>query len=306
MTRSVRAPSLPHCLQDGPWSEPPIPSSDRAMSTVDMLWRHMGERGIQGELQDRPRVVLLGASNLTRALPTVVELCRCMLDSPLEVVAALGHGRSYGMHSSLLARRLPGILQTGLWEMLAGRPPTPSFALITDIGNDLMYGVPPATIADWVDQCADRLQQHGAKVIITGLPLESIDSLSPVRFAIARSLLFPGHPMTIFDAKQRSAELHERLAELAVRRRAALIEQPAAWFGMDPIHLKRRCAVAAWSQILGPWVDASGRLPSVRGSLLRSLRLRRVAPEVRWWFGIPQRRAQPAAMLGDGTKVWMY
>jgi GTP cyclohydrolase II len=34
------------------------------------------------------------------------------------VVAALGHGRSYGTDSSFLFRRLPGILQSGIWQQL--------------------------------------------------------------------------------------------------------------------------------------------------------------------------------------------
>src|SRR5262245_2033911 len=81
------------------------------------------------------RIVLLGASNLTRGISTVIETAGSILGRPLEVLAAFGHGRSYGMSSSVLGRSLPGIVDCGIWQSLAARPPVSTSALITDIGN---------------------------------------------------------------------------------------------------------------------------------------------------------------------------
>ncbi len=93
----------------------------------------------------RPCVVLLGASNLTRGISTVVGMARGIVGEPSEFLIAMGHGRSYGQRSSVLGRSLPGITQCGLWEALRhARGPTS--ALITDIGNDVIYGVPVETI----------------------------------------------------------------------------------------------------------------------------------------------------------------
>lgn len=66
-----------------------------------------------GELPTR-RVVLLGASNIARSLSIVFDSARNAWGSPLDIVAATGHGRSYGMSSRVLGRTLPGILQSGL------------------------------------------------------------------------------------------------------------------------------------------------------------------------------------------------
>ena len=87
------------------------------------------------------RVILLGASNVTLAFPLIVEGLRRSLPEPIELFAAHGHGRSYGLWSRVLMRRLPGIRECGLWESLAtrsgeGRP----LALVTDVGNDLLFG----------------------------------------------------------------------------------------------------------------------------------------------------------------------
>ena len=85
-------------------------------------------------------MVALGASNLTRGLQTVVSTARTAWGPDVQVVAALGHGRSYGATSAFLVRRLPGILRSGLWAELESAPAVPTKALVTDVGNDILYG----------------------------------------------------------------------------------------------------------------------------------------------------------------------
>ena len=89
------------------------------------------------------RVVAIGASNLTRGFQTVVATARTAWGPDVQVVAALGHGRSYGADSAFLFRRLPGILQSGIWQQLESTPAVPTKALVTDVGNDIVYGFPP-------------------------------------------------------------------------------------------------------------------------------------------------------------------
>src|SRR5690242_2621175 len=75
------------------------------------------------------RVVLLGASNLTRAIATVLETALGVWGGPLDVLAALGNGRSYGLRKAWLWRELPGIAGCGLWDAWERRPPAPTAAL---------------------------------------------------------------------------------------------------------------------------------------------------------------------------------
>ncbi|HEX5443564.1 MAG TPA: hypothetical protein VFW87_07035, partial [Pirellulales bacterium] len=117
------------------------------------------------------RVVLLGASNVTRGISTVVETACRVWGRPLDLLAAIGHGRSYGMKSTVLVRTLPGILDCGLWPALAERPPAHTAALVTDVGNDLFYGADPPQIAGWIEACVDRLAKLDAAVVMTRMPV---------------------------------------------------------------------------------------------------------------------------------------
>src|SRR5216684_5160352 len=129
-------------------------------------------------LVDVARVVALGASNLTRGFQTVVSTARAAWGPGVEVLAALGQGRSYGAQSRLLVRTLPGILECGLWRDLESRPQLPTRALVTDVGNDVLYGFSAEQILDWVAEALGRLCRLNADIVVTDLPLASIRRVS--------------------------------------------------------------------------------------------------------------------------------
>src|SRR5690606_34536083 len=138
------------------------------------------------------QIVLLGASNLTYGFPLIVESLHATFGE-VDLLAAHGHGRSYGRWNRVLGRGLPGIRTCGLWEQLAAAPcERPVLGLITDVGNDLLYGSEPATILGWVEECAQRLSQAGAAVTISGVPLESVKRMSAPRYHATRMCFFPG------------------------------------------------------------------------------------------------------------------
>ncbi|MCI0363022.1 MAG: hypothetical protein L0Y44_00205 [Phycisphaerales bacterium] len=277
----------------------------------------------------RARVVLLGASNATRGLSTIVETLRLRLGSPLDIFAAIGHGRSYGMHSRVFLRSLPGILESGLWSALAesrggatadGPALTPALsqreretenvpthALLTDIGNDIMYGASPQTVERWVEECVDRLDAHGARVAITMLPIDSIRSVKPWQYTIVKSIMFPTRKISFVQAMNQAGELHERLNQMAARRGVTLIECRRDWYGFDPIHILPSRWAQAWSDMFcscAPEGESDCLL--ARRSFLRWLRVRSVTPQ-RWWLaGIRLSTSQPAGRLKDGTTISLF
>ena len=264
------------------------------------------------------RVVLLGASNLTRGFPTVVNAARSMWGPRLRIFACLGHGRSFGVPSTVLGRTLPGIIESGIWDALRSDA-TPrsgdttetakqkTFALITDIGNDIMYGASPQTIAGWIEQCIDRLEPHDAEIGITALPIDSIRDVRRWQYEVVRAILYPTRRITFAQAIARANELHDRIASLAERRGITMVACDRTWYGFDPIHIRRRCWPDAWKKILhgGPLGSSAGE-PVGKPSLMQRIYLKTRTPE-RWrLLGVRLGRPQPSARLPDGSTVFLY
>jgi hypothetical protein len=253
------------------------------------------------------RVILLGASNLTRGISTVVETAQGILGQPLEVLTALGHGRSYGIESRMMGRRLPGIMKCALWDVLAGASHLPTMALVTDIGNDILYDVEVPQIVAWVAATIDRLQSVQARICATLLPVVSIERLGNGRFLLLRRLFFPRCRLSLGEVCQRAIRLHDELLKLGQSRGVRLVEHDALWYGFDPIHIRQRHWRSAWPRILSAWDDRAPMKHNLpRGSLARWMYLRTRCPHQRRLFGIDQRRAQPSARLRDGTTVAFY
>ncbi|HSV91653.1 MAG TPA: hypothetical protein VLH81_01200 [Desulfobacterales bacterium] len=233
------------------------------------------------------RVVALGASNLTRGLPAVVAAARAAWGPEVQVLAALGHGRSYGARSRVGVRALPGILESGLWRALESLPACPTRAVVADVGNDIPYGVPPARILDWIDEALRRLQRATRDVVITELPLERIRRLSATPFLVFRSIFFPRCRLSLDQALERAMRVNAGLVELAAARGARPLRPDPRWYGVDPIHIRPSLIRTAWPEILGIPFAAGAKL-----SMLERLKLRGMPPERRWLLGMEQRRPQ--------------
>ena len=247
------------------------------------------------------RLVALGASNLARGMGTAVAVARGASAEPLEVVSAFGPGRSYGMDSRLMGRRLPGILHCGLWQTLASLPPRPTRAIVTDVGNDILYHVPVPRIVSWVDEAVARLGGVTGEVSLTGLPIERIRLLSPSAFLFFRTMFVPRCRLSQAETLDASLRVDEALRAIAGRRGARFVPMRLEWYGTDPIHIRPRAWTTAWREIVSGEPAAAGA-----GRTWDGMRLFLMKPEQRWWFGVEQRSPQPGLRLASGPTVWCY
>ena len=246
---------------------------------------------------------------MTLAFPRLWDGLRRVWSEPLEMFAAEGHGRSYGTWSRVGPRGLPGIVSCQLWDELDAQPSTSTDrprALITDIGNDLLYGAEPEQIAAWVETCLQRLQAINARIVVTGLPLASVQKLSRSRFEFMKSLLFPSSRMRFEEAEPKMARLNQLVVELARTYQSATAEKRGEWYGCDPIHIRRRFRAVAWREILSSWFDASEAVDFQSVGLSRSLRLWRQRPIERRWLGRVQKAVQPALREPDKSTLWLF
>ena len=247
-------------------------------------------------------VVALGASNLTRGFQTVVSSARSAWGADVEVLAALGHGRSYGAPSRFLFRTLPGIIKSGLWAELERRPPTATRGLVTDVGNDILYGFSVERTLGWVEEVLVRLRRVTNDIVLTDLPLASIRRLSHLKFLAFRSALVPSCRLSLSQVIDRAERVNEGIETLSATHETKLVRLDPAWYGFDPIHVRPSLWRPAWQQILGVHPQAK----SDRGSMVESVKLYCLRPERRWMFGVEQCTPQSGVALRSGGQVWLY
>lgn len=253
------------------------------------------------------RLVALGASNLTLLLPSLVRCARARAGGPVQVFAAQGFGRSYGMRSKFLVRSLPGIDQCGLWAALAEQPPLPTTGLVMDVGNDVLYDVDVPTILAWVERALVRLRPQVQRLVVGGLP-PHLDRVGRLRYGIVRTVIVPGCPVPRVEALRRAEALREGLAALALRHGAELVPMRPEWYGVDPIHVRRR----HWRDVAAALLGASAPVATNGAHHARavrvpsSLRVCWAGPQQRRIFGVERRAAQPSVHLPDGSTIATY
>ncbi len=253
------------------------------------------------------RVILLGASNVTLGFPMIAAGLWRSLPGPVELFAAHGHGRSFGLRSRVLMRRLPGIRDCRLWDELGDQPspPTRPLALITDVGNDLLFGVRPEILLSWVEECIERLREQDAAVTVATLPLESTLRMSAARYQATKAVFFPGGGPDWATMRQMTAEVDAGLRDLAARHECGVVSPRGEWYGFDPIHVRRRHRATAWSEMLSAWPAVEG-VHLEREPVVRELRFWRLPPAERDVWGRTRQAVQPAWEGGDGSTIWLY
>ena len=252
--------------------------------------------------ETRTRVVLLGASNLTLAWPRIMDQLQARFSAPLDIYTANGMGRSYVCdRSGFVFRQLPGILVSSLWDAL----PTPErdsspVGLLTDFGNDLLYGREPLEIAAAAEECIHRLRSwdQNCQLVITRPPAASVESLSWLRFVLARFALFPMSRLTLDGVKSKTLELDQRLQEVAAKLDVPIHQSQTDWYGVDPIHVRRKHQSQAFGEMMDLW-PTQADTPSYADNRSRPTAV------VRWVWGREREAAQPS-IASASTSVFAY
>src|SRR5262249_60427806 len=90
---------------------------------------------------------------------------------------------------------------------------------------------------------------------------------------LAAGLLCPGRPAPWPALLDRARDLDERLRRMGGERGARLVEPAAAWYGLDPIHFRRRARREVWAHVLpapaGPEAETGRRLPLLGAAEMR-------------------------------------
>ncbi len=247
-------------------------------------------------------IIILGASNVTFSLPVIWSTLHRSLTEPFRLVIAAGHGRSFGLPNTVLNRTLPSILECGLWESLDQFRESSTFhAIVTDVGNDLLYGVDASQTMSWVNKAVERLAPLTQHPVVTGLPIDSLHSLTGPRFEFFRRVLFPNSTLTLETALVEGNSLHEQLLMFGDGPVSSTTPE-AKWYGLDPIHIRRRCRREAWERYLSLCVpDNQFR----RAGPVADLSVWKSKAERRWKRSRLLTSQQPA-LVKNGNELWLF
>ena len=257
---------------------------------------------------DRQTVIVLGASNVSRGLSRLIATVRSRAVAPADLFVAAGHGRAYGVNSRVWMRRLPSILACGLWQSLAknaseanARP----VAVVTDVGNELLYGLGVAQVAGAVREAVQRLADRGVTIAITGLPLASIASVGAIRYRALRTAFVPGCQLPLPMLKEAAEWLDDELRAIAAAVDGTFIEQRGDWYGLDAIHVRRRCIDRLWREVADAWNwPTAARL--ARASVREWAAIGSRAAETRSLARFMLHTPQPVWRSRDGLRLWLY
>jgi hypothetical protein len=204
---------------------------------------------------EKQSVVLLGASNLTLGWKPAVRALQHVVPGEIDLRVCLGMGRSYIDWSAVLIRRLPGIIQCGLWENLPATGSAAPLVLMTDIGNDIVYTRDPEEIFQTVEECLRRIKawRPDARIAMTGLPLASVEAMGRARFLLMRTILFPGCMMTFQQICERSRALNALLESYTRKHQIPFIQPDGAWYHIDPIHVIPPLREKVFRQFFSLW-----------------------------------------------------
>jgi len=253
------------------------------------------------------RVILIGASNVTLGFPLVFNSCLESLPAETELFAIHGHGRSFCQWSYVLNRGLPPVLECGLWQALKQRPAAAqTWGLVTDTGNDLIYGRSVDDLITNVTTAFQRLHELGAVITYVGLPVERIMMLSDLSYRIAKKMLFPGPTVPWKTMSARVLEFDERVRQVASQYATTILIPRLPWYGIDPIHIRKSQSLIAWREILEAW-SFPEQPKVVAPSYNAAMNLWHIGPAERTYSRQPFYTRQPCLSLNEETfTLWQY
>ena len=193
----------------------------------------------------------MGASNLARGYSLLTRhISSCFGKNKTEFLNALGPGRGFCARGGMFNFTYPPIQDCRILEVAKKKSCDTRAVLITDIGNDLMYGVLADTLIESLDGLIGRALQWDAEIFMTSIHVNLKKDVSPTMFFILKSFFYPGSSITYEEADMFIIKVNGYLEEKARQNeRVYLISGMTSFIGMDKIHYSFLKTHLAWEKI---------------------------------------------------------
>ncbi|MFQ5715571.1 MAG: hypothetical protein ACE5GQ_00560 [Nitrospinales bacterium] len=195
--------------------------------------------------------VFLGASNLARGHRA---LARCLEASlhprPVRFLYALGPGRGYCAWAGFLNKVYPPISGSPIFDAIRRQAATSAgvVALVSDIGNDIMFDIPAETITEKLRHIFRQFLELDARALVTPIPSFFETELGRRSFLFLRALFYPKSKVTHEQAVSAVRTIN-RFLEKSANENISLIDGLDPFIGWDKIHYSVLKNHLAWSRI---------------------------------------------------------
>ena len=195
--------------------------------------------------------ILMGASNLARGYSMLTRhISSCFGKNNTEFLNALGPGRGFCTRGGMFNFTYPPIQDCPILEAANKKSCDRQVVLITDIGNDLMYGVSADTLIESLDGLIDRALQCDAEIFLTSIHVNLKKDVSQTTFFILKFFFYPGSSITYKKTDLFIIKVNSYLKEKAGQnQRVHLISGMESFAGADKIHYSLLKTHSAWQKI---------------------------------------------------------
>ena len=206
---------------------------------------------ISEEDQDSVLFIFLGASNLARSFYGLKRcITRCLFPRPVSFIHAMGPGRGYISQGGIFNAIYSPILYCDILKAAYNRRKINQqvVALITDIGNDIMYGVPVEEIIGGLQSLFDTLTGFEASIFVTSIPVDLKKDIGGFYFRILRRVFFPNSPVEHYQVSE-AIEIINKFIIQSLNKNITAINEMKQFCGIDKIHYSLFKSRLAWSHI---------------------------------------------------------
>jgi hypothetical protein len=195
--------------------------------------------------------LLMGASNLARGYSMLTRhILSCFGKNKTEFLSALGPGRGFCSRGGMFNFNYPPIQDSLILEAAEKKSCDIRVVLITDIGNDLMYGVSADTLIESLDGLLERALLWNVEIFMTSIHVNLKKDVSKTAFFILKSLFYPGSSITYEETNLFIIKVNGYLEEKTEQNeRVHLISGMESFAGADKIHYSLLKTHSAWKKV---------------------------------------------------------
>ena len=194
--------------------------------------------------------IFLGASNLARGHYALANcLQRNLYPRPTQFMFALGPGRGYCAWGGLLNVVYSPIINSQIFSAVKKNERCKIVAVVTDIGNDIMYNVSPSDIKNCLRKIFKQLREFNALILTTPISSRLETELSEFSFFFLRSIFYPKSKVSYEQVVTGIHQINEFLKSYN-KENIQMLTKLEEFFGWDKIHYSLLRGHHAWSRVV--------------------------------------------------------